>query len=660
MSNVLKSKYLLGVTVAVAMVVAFAIFATSALAYVHTVTLKQGSSGSQVMALQQALGVTADGAFGPMTKAAVMAFQTSKGLVADGVVGPMTGAALSGGYSSGGSLPAGCTSTSGYSVTTGQSCASSSSLPAGCMPGYMYSSTTGAKCDGSSSASGPLTGTDGSINDVDTLSQYSNEEVGEGQDGVKVAGFELQASNDGDISIKSLKLSFDPTGNAAGDSDHLDDYISAVDVWMGSTKVGSADVDEFTENSDDTYSKTVTLNGAVVKADETEKFYISVDAAGTFDSGDIDSDSWTVAVESVRYEDGSGVVSTDTTTGDLGNSGTGIGTDGTAGDGVPIAFVTFAQAANTELKLSSHSDSPDDGIVVVSDTGTTDDVLLLQGKLEAKGDSDITIDEFPVTFGVTSSNFNVIAEDVRLVLDGEEYSESVASIAAGATASITFDDLDFTIDAGDTITFKVMIDVADADDFTAGATVTASVTATNRAAIDAENEEGDQLAAGERSGTVGGDPQEFRQNGPKVELVSVDAVKSAVDADNGDTGLFTIKFKVTALGDDIYVASVASPDGAMANAYTLDYSGTATTTDQSAALVNTTDATLSSAGTYLIEEGESETFTMTVVRNASATDGLYRVSLTSVRWTTDGTDSTPDNTYTSELDAYKTPYIALD
>src|SRR3989344_3918367 len=110
MSNLLslKSKYFVGVMIVAAIVVAFAMFATTALAYTHTVTLMQGSSGAQVMSLQQALGVTADGSFGPITKAAVMAYQSSHGLVADGVVGPMTGASL-GGVASGGSYPAGCT-----------------------------------------------------------------------------------------------------------------------------------------------------------------------------------------------------------------------------------------------------------------------------------------------------------------------------------------------------------------------------------------------------------------------------------------------------------------------------------------------------------------------------------------------------------------------
>jgi murein DD-endopeptidase MepM/ murein hydrolase activator NlpD len=53
-------------------------------------TVKQGSKGADVKYLQNKLGITADGDFGPKTKAAVVAFQTKNGLVADGIVGPKT------------------------------------------------------------------------------------------------------------------------------------------------------------------------------------------------------------------------------------------------------------------------------------------------------------------------------------------------------------------------------------------------------------------------------------------------------------------------------------------------------------------------------------------------------------------------------------------
>ena len=53
-------------------------------------TIRRGSSGRVVKALQKAIGVEADGQFGPKTEAAVVAFQRSKGLDPDGIVGPRT------------------------------------------------------------------------------------------------------------------------------------------------------------------------------------------------------------------------------------------------------------------------------------------------------------------------------------------------------------------------------------------------------------------------------------------------------------------------------------------------------------------------------------------------------------------------------------------
>jgi len=54
------------------------------------VLLRVGSRGTTVRALQEALGIGADGIFGNGTKSAVEAFQAEHGLVVDGMAGPNT------------------------------------------------------------------------------------------------------------------------------------------------------------------------------------------------------------------------------------------------------------------------------------------------------------------------------------------------------------------------------------------------------------------------------------------------------------------------------------------------------------------------------------------------------------------------------------------
>ena len=58
------------------------------------VVVKRGDRGPAVRSIQEELGISADGVFGPLTERTVKRFQRSHNLVADGIVGPLTRAAL--------------------------------------------------------------------------------------------------------------------------------------------------------------------------------------------------------------------------------------------------------------------------------------------------------------------------------------------------------------------------------------------------------------------------------------------------------------------------------------------------------------------------------------------------------------------------------------
>ena len=67
------------------------------------------TAGSSVSALQQALGIPADGIYGPQTRRAVRAFQARNGLAVDGIAGPQTLGALGLASGGGGSSSSGST-----------------------------------------------------------------------------------------------------------------------------------------------------------------------------------------------------------------------------------------------------------------------------------------------------------------------------------------------------------------------------------------------------------------------------------------------------------------------------------------------------------------------------------------------------------------------
>jgi len=564
-------------------------------AYNFTRDLTVGSTGADVTALQNMLGVSpATGYFGSITKAAVVAYQTSKGIApAAGYVGPLTRAALN--YVA--------------PVTT----PTTPSTPA---------------------ASSELEGTDGEITDVSSISTYSNEEVGQGASDVKVLGVDVDVSKDGDVALKSVKVKFTSTGSSQ--STKLVDYVDSVSVMVGSEEVGSADASDFNKDSAGVYSKTISLSGAVALADKTTKVYVLVDALNNLDSSDIAGTDWDVELVNIRYTDGGGVTTTDTDSGDLASNGT----------KVAVNFVNFADAADTAIKVSVASDSPAAGVVMVDDQDVTEGVVLLKGKLKVEGDSDIWLDEMPITFTSTGADIDVVTGNVTLTIDGEDYSETVPT-SATTTSVIVFNNLDIDISAGDTVNFTVSADIASTEEITNGDTLLASVTSDNMDNLVAEDEEGDQVADGVTSGAITGKAQSFYDEGVVINLSGTPSIsKTTGIAGNSDVAVGTIKIKVEANGDTMYLAKVATAADGLPHVIA---AGDATV---SVVSISTT-AEEDEAGTgYVIEEGTPEYFTFTVSMETTSTSLVNaEASITSLKWGSE--DGTYDQTYNFNMKDFK-------
>lgn len=549
-------------------VAAFAFAFTASAMDFGSTTLKVGSKGEYVKTLQTLVGATADGNFGQMTKTKVMAWQAANGLTADGMFGMKSMAKANGGA---------------VVVSGGTVCPNGNLMSNNCMPATTPTTPSS------------LSGSFGTISDLAQISSLSAEEVGAGQKDVQVLGFDATTSKDGDVGMSSIKLTFDASGNNAADSDRLTDYLSNVNVWMGSTKIGSSSTADFTKESTGVYSKTIQLSGAVIKADTTAKFYVSVDAVSNLDSGDIDSDAWSVAINNIRYIDGSGVTTTDSITDtDMSNVNY-----ATAGDGVAISFVNFSTAADTELKINISSDTPQAGLVTVKTaTGAdTNGVLLTKGTFKVEGTSNVWLDEVPFLFTTNATNVDDVTPTVYFTIDGTEYSESMTS-SSGTTEVITFNDLNKTLTAGKTYSFTVKADVNDIETtyFDEGDYLKAELTSTTRASIIVENAQGDQLTdSTEMTGVASGNIQYFYSISPVVTVVSKSIVANANGNSAPTSATAKMQLKVTAMGGTLYLNGddatsnefiTLAVDGGDASSsvssYTFTTSGTYTVTNSGA------------------------------------------------------------------------------
>jgi len=599
--------------------------------------LTLGSTGEDVKALQVFLNskgytvaTTGAGApgmestyFGTRTQAALAAYQAANGIApAAGYFGPKTRAAVS---------------AAGGSTTGG--------------------STTGGSTTGGSTS---LSGGSGSINSAEFISGLNNEEVGEDEEDVEVAGLRIEADDGSDIEVTAVTLNFSKSTGATHD---FRKYAADVSIWLDGEELARVDGEDFTD--DNNYDKTVSLDrGGVIKAGEKGDLIVMVSGISNLDSAD-ETDKWTVEFEGVRFRDGSGAVISDTSTGDI-NDGTGR----------TFSFESFATAADVELKARISSDTPDAQTVAADADKDTDGVELLVFTLKAEG-SDIEVKDIPITFatstGGTATRLSHIANTVYFEIDGTDYASSTAGAVASTTGDIiTFDDVDFTIDEGDTVTVRVLADINDFDaSFVAGDGILAKYTSTNSQYVVAEDATGEDLTDSEKTGTATGEYQNFYENGISAVFKSGSATNVVVEGNDDDYIQLVTKFDITALGENAYIPNVltaiatttgttaGAPTTAQGIGYLVQVNSAAVgfaSTSISAVISSSADEKTNS---FEVIEDTTESFTLTVTVKNAATSILdnksLRTILTGIGFA--NTDSaTSDSVYISNISDFKSDY----
>ncbi|NCU28411.1 MAG: hypothetical protein EOM85_01940 [Candidatus Moranbacteria bacterium] len=521
----MSKKFLAGV-IAVAGL-AFAVSVSAAYDF-GTTTLKVGSKGAAVMAVQTVVGATpVDGVFGPMTKAKVMAWQAANGLTADGVFGPASKAKAN---------------ATVVTPTTPTTPTTPSTLKGGAGDSSISAYSTGLKKD-----------------------------IKEGDEDVKVLGAKIEADGS-DIAVNSIKVELK---GVATSSTKVSKYVESVDIYKGSDKVGSADVSDFSKDGV-TYSKSIALDDAVVKEGDKDAFYVVFNAASSIDDKDNGKDI-DVSIVSYRFEDATGVVSTTTKkiskTVNLDLSNT--------------SSITMKSSSNNPEKATikvDDKDTTEDVLALAFKLDVDDDsqdlkLTTLPVVLAFANNS---------TAAVFAEQ---VVDSVNVKIDGDEFeaelkADETTNGSGKAIYVADLEDEDITISAGDVVEVKVYISFNGQDDYANSTTVTASVenkaslftdTDYNEAAeveIVLEDEDGDSVKL------------DATKTGGVLTLSASPAVITGVTAssktdNNSKIATYTFKFTAEADGSDVTLTSstivVSGTKMDKASFNIIKNSGTATT-----------------------------------------------------------------------------------
>jgi peptidoglycan hydrolase-like protein with peptidoglycan-binding domain len=566
---------------------------TGSCGFTYTRNLTMGSTGADVVALQTYLetkgfltipvGVS-KGYFGPLTRGALASFQASMGIAPPvGYFGPITM----------GRITADCV------VTTPP--------------------TTGG---GNTTTPTVLQGGAGSLLDIELTSSLNNEEVGEDQTDVEVAGLDFEADGS-DLEITAVQIDFDK-----GTADkNFDRYATEVSIWLDGNVVARVDASDFDRGNN--YGRTITLDrGAIVMEGDEGKLVVAISGVSNLDTLDL-GETWSVDFESLRFRDATGAVITET----LSTS------DRT------FSFEDFATAQNLEVKIRAGDSTINNARAIeVSSTTKTNDEEIFSFKVEAEGTS-IYVDEIVVEATTTNATIDKVISAAYLYLDGNRVgTENIAS----TTSTITFDDLDLDLSKG-THNFVVRVDFKKADGtggFVTGSTIETNIGSTERAAWYIEDSAGFVVTSGNRSGTETSDEHRLVTEGLDMIVTG-----SSVTSKNNDTtpgssfGEFRMTVQMTAIGETLYVpqTSTRGASSTVGAAFQIeDSNGNAVTS----AGTTTDSFTKKSGGTVSgnfirIDEGQTATFELYVTYDPT-TAGQYRTQLLTVGF--NNSAATPNDT----------------
>jgi hypothetical protein len=232
--------------------------------------------------------------------------------------------------------------------------------------------------------------------------------------------------------------------------------------------------------------------------------------------------------------------------------------------------------------------------------------------------------------------------DIRLVVDGDTYTDERAADGSTGVVTFDFDRNEFTIDSGDRVTVEVQVDFRALSSSLEGTTIYGHV---NASAIEAEGK--DDLSGSQLQSAATGETHTLYTKGSSVSDNTATAEVTSVSGANNDYATFKISVSLTAFGQDVYI-----PIGNSGVTYQLqDSLGNVLPTLGTAVV---TSSARERNGYFHIEEGSEETLTLTTTYQPDVPNTTARLQLISINF--NDTASAPDQTWQAVPSSkYRTP-----
>jgi hypothetical protein len=294
-------------------------------------------------------------------------------------------------------------------------------------------------------------------------------------------------------------------------------------------------------------------------------------------------------------------------------------------------YFTYSGSIQATLTSGVASDTPKEGVAIISTTADTE-VELARFTAKAQ-DLDLTLKEVYLDID-ENNNDNITTTKLSSVklYDGTTLIGAATPAATGGYASFT--DLNVAISKDTT---KTLVVKGVFDETAAGSYYKAKIRSGSGYGIRGvdvnDNTVYDQTA---REGYN----IHLYDKAPLIVLDSTQAVARDDNATGGaETGEFTIVFKVTAKGGDIWISDDATSTSSATNGYITIVADKAGTTVTSSSIILTSSVTADPTWGYKVAENTTETFTAKITYTNSSSAAYVRGKIIGIAWNTSATST---------------------